>query len=578
MEFFNRHHVHVCLFLLCLIISVPLACSSSHSLLRSPKELEYRHEYTTKRGAETVVAALSKSSSESRQLQQQQQRVVQEEDAYCSICQGLPILADKVPDPDVSPNTTCSDFDYLYRFSILPPTYGLTTNIPGTCRSDSGYNRISELCCKASVPKYECEQNIHEFLLGDDSSYNSAVPPIDSIDNPLNVSVSIIYNALQDVNVEAGTASIFLTIFMSWTDPRLAWNVADYDTCSNVIDVFTGHEVGKTFIWVPDFDLLNQIEGIQSLPDFKANVYSDGTVSWVMNGGIQAFCAFSGLANIPFDTLGCQLIFSQHSRGYSELVNYVFSMPDVITVGIFDMTYNEWTLIPELTNQGLFSNGDSAYYDIYFQRATKHYINSILLPTILLTYLSFFTYLLDLRIGERLGFGMALALVVVAQQIVTVNLTPVSNQKLWMERFVAYSFYWVLFGVVESVLIGFLFYFREDRKNKRESTEAEETRHIGEVAEERKALTDPQEDDALEKLQETPSSPSSLKDGFLQTFDLRKLDMLCLFIAIVSYATFLVGMFVSQKSGAWLTDEPRWYSEESTMIDSTIYVMKDPNN
>ena len=76
---------------------------------------------------------------------------------------------------------------------------------------------------------------------------------------------------------------------------------------------------------------------------------------------------------------------------------------------------------------------------------------------------SFFTFLLDLRIGERLGFGMALALVVVAQQIVTSGLTPISDQRLWLDKFVGWSFYWVLFGVIQSVCIGFLYYIREDR-------------------------------------------------------------------------------------------------------------------
>ena len=215
----------------------------------------------------------------------------------------------------------------------------------------------------------------------------------------------------------------------------------------------------QKYMKIPDFDLLNQIDGVQGLPDFKANVYSDGTVIWRVAGGIQAFCAFTGLANIPYDTLGCQLLFSDHSRKwsrYSNLVNYVFKIPDVTSVGVFDRTYDEWTMIPELTNQGLTPTGD-IFDDIYFKRAVEYYFNIIVvrcgslfqysttefdssliggflcgilileafflfinhqnsssppsfvmnskcilflqLPTIILTYLSFFTYLLDLRIG-----------------------------------------------------------------------------------------------------------------------------------------------------------------------------------
>ena len=49
---------------------------------------------------------------------------------------------------------------------------------------------------------------------------------------------------------------------------------------------------------------------------------------------------------------------------------------------------------------------------------------------------------------------------------------PVSNQKLWIDKFVGWSFYWVIFGLVQSVLIGFIYYLREDR----ESREAERRR------------------------------------------------------------------------------------------------------
>ena len=71
--------------------------------------------------------------------------------------------------------------------------------------------------------------------------------------------------------------------------------------------------------------------------------------------------------------------------------------------------------------------------------------------------------------SERLGFGMALCLVVVAQQIVTAQLIVVSNERLWLDKLVGWSFYWVLFTMIESAVIGFLYYIREDRVAKKEN-------------------------------------------------------------------------------------------------------------
>ena len=102
-------------------------------------------------------------------------------------------------------------------------------------------------CCKASIPQYECETNIQNLLFN--GAYNSAVPPFTDSKNPLVVPVFIQYEALEDIEVEEGTATIFITMMLSWIDPRLKWDVEN-DTCSNVIDVFTGQEQEQTMIWV----------------------------------------------------------------------------------------------------------------------------------------------------------------------------------------------------------------------------------------------------------------------------------------------------------------------------------------
>ena len=147
----------------------------------------------------------------------------------------------------------------------------------------------------------ECEQNIQQRVI-DNGVYNTIVPPIISNNNgPLEVSVFLSYEALEHIEVEDGTATIFVSITLKWKDERLKWTVDDYDTCSNIINVWTGHDIETTSIWVPNFELLNRIEGVQEIEASKATVYSDGSVVWTMTGGLKTFCAFTGLANIPFD-------------------------------------------------------------------------------------------------------------------------------------------------------------------------------------------------------------------------------------------------------------------------------------
>ena len=336
--------------------------------------------------------------------------------------------------------------------------------------------------------------------------------------------------------------------------------------------------------------LLNEIDGLQTMPDYKAHVYADGTVWWTVSGGLKAFCAFRNLAKIPFDTLGCQMLFGGGTREHTTLIRYQLEQPEYLVFGAFDVTYNEWKAVPEMGQHGFTFNDTVIYYNVYFKRATVHYISNIVYPTVILTYLSFFTFLLDMRVGERLGFGMAIALVVIAQQIVTSGMTPISDQRLWLDKFVAWSFYWVLIGVIESVLVGFLFYVREDAEAKKEAQSKQENTTdeefeplVMEATEAIKVEEVKPNSAALEPSDEDTTSKDccliAIYKGIIYKYPLRKLDMIALIISTTTYTLFVIGMVATGTSDTWLADEPDWFDESTNPeLLMTNYVNGDPNN
>jgi len=391
----------------------------------------------------------------------------------CTLCEGLAVDASgRFPFPEMFPNATCSMIA-----GFVPPD-----DPELTCRRGDPMTRSAfEKCCRPSIPVYDCETNVHEKLFGASSSssssrlYNPSVPPIPSLepDEGLEVYVEIHFQTVREIDEEKGTAKVGVTLILTWLDPRLKWDLDDPSgTCANTITVHASQEDGSSPIWVPDFDLTNQIDGIQAMRASRAEVFADGFVLWEHAGEIEAVCAFKGLAEIPFDELGCQLFFVPFTRQGADALRYRLFSPDALTFGFFDQRYNEWRPIPELFEQGYNSgNPDFIYYNMYFQRSKKHYVSTIVIPTSIMTYLSFLTFLMDVRTGERMGFSVALALVVVAQQIITSEILPVSNQSLWLMFFVQYSFYWVLFVVIESIAIGFMYYVRVDHYRQKKQSE-----------------------------------------------------------------------------------------------------------
>ena len=97
-------------------------------------------------------------------------------------------------------------------------------------------------------------------------------------------------------------------------------------------------------------------------------------------------------------------------------------------------------------------------YDFYFDRSFNFYVGKLIVPSILFTYISFGLFFLDVRLGERLGFGISILLVNVAQDIITNEYIPISQERLWLVIFIQSSTYWIFLAIFETIFISWVYY------------------------------------------------------------------------------------------------------------------------
>ena len=97
-------------------------------------------------------------------------------------------------------------------------------------------------------------------------------------------------------------------------------------------------------------------------------------------------------------------------------------------------------------------------YDFYFDRSFNFYVAKLLVPSILFTYISFGLFFLDVRLGERLGFGISILLVNVAQDIITNEYIPISQERLWLVVFIQSSTYWIFLAIFETIFVSWIYY------------------------------------------------------------------------------------------------------------------------
>jgi len=232
---------------------------------------------------------------------------------------------------------------------------------------------------------------------------------------------------------------------------------------------------------------------VQNIAADMAHVKADGTVHWKRMGGLKAICAFTGLEPIPFDTLSCTLEFGSlknRNMNYYFLEAANLPGPPGLTFGGFPSEFQEFSLVIDRSETFTkeYPNYHALGYTFYFTRAQNYYVMKIIVPTIMFTCLSFGMFLLDQRVGERLGFGVSILLVMVAQSIVTADMLPIAKPALWIDSFALWSYYWVVIAVFESVVVAYLYYAESEEEERKA-----EAKRLGEEEERNKDTEDKRE-------------------------------------------------------------------------------------
>uniref|UniRef100_A0A6S8UK74 Uncharacterized protein n=1 Tax=Chaetoceros debilis TaxID=122233 RepID=A0A6S8UK74_9STRA len=340
----------------------------------------------------------------------------------CSLCGklGVPLIPDNFLN-DIS--LSCAQLDDY-----------LAINMPiESCRPEIDKE---DMCCDQSelLPPYECEQNIRNQIL---ETYDTAVTPASKETRRVDVHTYLVFQYLSKVDVTSSAIEFYLSVYLEWKDPRLAWEVTS-DTCVTSMNVRASIDPEKTDIWTPAFDLVNKVRGVQDFSDQPATVLSDGTVRWNRNGIFTALCTFVGLKKMPFDELGCQLHFAvdQQRVKLSLIEVQEFEIGDNgFAKGTFEQSYIEHSIIPERISTGYYIGDRSKnrfHADIFFRRASRHYVMFTIFPNILFVVLSFGQFFLDIGSGERLTFGVTIVLIMVTNGIVVSSLLPLCPEPLWI--------------------------------------------------------------------------------------------------------------------------------------------------
>jgi len=96
---------------------------------------------------------------------------------------------------------------------------------------------------------------------------------------------------------------------MTWTDPRLSWNVTEWGGVTDLrmhpaLDSEGGRPDDR--LWEPDLHHYNaDVNPEESLHIGATWIYPDGSIFQSRPGMLELNCRFTGLVNFPYDALTC---------------------------------------------------------------------------------------------------------------------------------------------------------------------------------------------------------------------------------------------------------------------------------
>lgn len=157
---------------------------------------------------------------------------------------------------------------------------------------------------------------------------------------------------------------------------------------------------------------------------------------------------------------------------------------------------------------------------------------------------------------QRIATTLTLLLVSVAQKISTSRLLPITDYRLWLVDFVNVSSLWIALALFENAFVAAMLYMREKRddekKKQQEQEEKEEEVIQFETAKEElpMSVTTTNNNGGGGRAQE-PRADGELTEWFF-TFSLRKFDVACFFLLLLSYLIFVVYMMAKRNN--WGSD------------------------
>ncbi|OWF45663.1 Neuronal acetylcholine receptor subunit alpha-10 [Mizuhopecten yessoensis] len=282
-------------------------------------------------------------------------------------------------------------------------------------------------------------------------NYSKDIRPVEDQSKAVTVNMNLDVVSINDFDEVAGTISVVIILYISWTDESLVWNSTSYGNTT----VLT---ITQRKIWLPKMFLCNPADSFLPIASnhFKVKVIANGTVLWTPGALLKATCT-PDVSNFPFDQQTCTL--SVSPWGYSSK-EVILNIPSSTVFFSYFYKNTEWDVIGSATMRWS-ESFDIAYYYITIKRRHMNFIVSVVIPIIMLAFVNPFVFILPFDSGERASYSITVLLAFTVYMTVVSDRMPASSEPM---SFISY-YLLTMVGISVTIVTMNIFQMRTYSKN-----------------------------------------------------------------------------------------------------------------
>uniref|UniRef100_A0AC35TZI8 Neur_chan_LBD domain-containing protein n=1 Tax=Rhabditophanes sp. KR3021 TaxID=114890 RepID=A0AC35TZI8_9BILA len=294
-------------------------------------------------------------------------------------------------------------------------------------------------------PKILCSEDETRLVQDLFRNYNHLVRPVpNTTTGPLEVEFSLAMVLLISISEKIQVMHTNVWLTLEWDDYQMSWDPTKYGKLSTI-------RLPPDRTWHPEIVLFNNADG-QYEVSFYSNVVVSrfGRMLWVPPAIYKSSCQIE-VEFFPFDEQVCSLIFG--SWTYNEREVILKHKDGVRMVDLSDYSYSGiWDIVS--ADGELIQKKSKISYQIKIRRKPLFYSVILLIPTILMAFLSIFVLYLPTESSEKITLAISLLLALVVFLLLTSKILPPTSSTIpLLAKYLLLTFVLNIITILVTVVI-----------------------------------------------------------------------------------------------------------------------------